>query len=182
MTGMRLVLFAAGPLLAVSLVGSVLGSVVGTWLARRIAHGWAVSYSLGSREVAVAVAIVVGAWFTIALVSAAVIRRPLADALSVHPRRRGTSWVTTFLELLVVTGACLAVYEAHRSEQSWVPTIAPALVALAAGQLVMWVLSLTPRLGNASVPSSRPGGCGVTPIPGRSCGCWWRRRCCWPSR
>ncbi|HEX4473309.1 MAG TPA: FtsX-like permease family protein, partial [Nocardioides sp.] len=152
MTGMRLVLFAAGPLLAVSLVGSVLGSVAGTWLARRIAHGWAVPYSLGSREVAVAVTIVVGAWVTIALVSAAVIRRPLADALSVHPRRRGASWITTFLELLVVTGACLAVYEAHRSEQSWVPTIAPALVALAAGQLVMWVLSLTPKVGKRLGP------------------------------
>jgi hypothetical protein len=147
LTGPRLVLFAAGPLLVVSLVGSVLGSIAGTWLARRIAHGWAFPYTLGAREVVVAVAILVGAWVTIALVAAAVIRRPLADALSVQPRRRGASWITTFLELLVVIGACLAVYEARRSEQSWVPTIAPALVALAAGQLVMWVLSLTPRVG-----------------------------------
>jgi hypothetical protein len=147
LTGARLVLFAAGPLLAVSLTGCVLGSVVGTWLARRITDGWSISYSLGAREVVVAVAIVVGSWITIVLVATAVIRRPLADALSVHPRRRGAPWITTFLELLVVMGACLAVYEAHRSEQSWVPTIAPALVALAAGQVVMWVLSVTPRLG-----------------------------------
>ena len=153
MTGARLVTFAAGPLLAVSLTGIAAGAVVGTAFAGRIADGWGVSYSLGSREVAVAVAVLVGAWFTIALVSAAVIRRPLVEALSVHPRRHATSWITTFLELVVVAAACLAVYEAHRSEQSWVPTIAPALVALAAGQLVMWALAWTPRLGRRLGPS-----------------------------
>jgi hypothetical protein len=147
MHGARLVLFAAGPLLAVSLTGIVGGSAVGTWLARRIVDGWELSYSLGTREVVVAVAVLVGAWVTVLLVAAAVIRRPLVDALSVHPRRHPSSWITTFLELLVVTAACLAVYEAHRSEQSWVPTIAPALVALGAGQLVMWALAWTPRLG-----------------------------------
>jgi hypothetical protein len=145
--GARLVLFAAGPLLTVSITGILAGSAVGTGLARRIADGWGVSYSLGSREVVVAVAVLVGAWVTIALVAGAVIHRPLIVALSVHPRRHPSSWITTFLELLVVTAACLAVYEAHRSEQSWVPTIAPALVALGAGQLVMWALAWTPRLG-----------------------------------
>ncbi len=151
--GGRLVTFAAGPLLAVSLIGIALGSVVGVWLAGRIADGWNISYALGTREVVVAVAILVGAWVTILLVAAAVIRRPLVDALSVHPRRRPSSWITTFLELLVVAAACLAVYEAHRSEADWVPTIAPALVALGAGQLVMWVLVLTPRLGTRLGPA-----------------------------
>jgi hypothetical protein len=158
MHGGRLVLFAAAPLLLLTLVGIVLGSVAGTWLADRIAAGWSVAYAVGAREVVVGVAILVGAWLTVALVAAAVIRRPLADALSVHPHRRGTSWLVTFLELLVVAGACLAVYEAHRSEQSWVPMIAPALVALGAGQLVMWALALTPRLGStlgASLTSRR---------------------------
>ncbi|HEX3929747.1 MAG TPA: hypothetical protein VHW64_03520 [Nocardioides sp.] len=145
--GLRLVLFAAGPLLAVTLVGIAVGSVAGTWLARRIVHGWSLTYALGAREVVVAVAILLGAWATVMLVSAAVIRRPLVDALSVNPRRRGSSWFTTFLELLVVVGACLAVYEAHHSERDWVPTIAPAVVALAAGQIVMWLLLLTPRVG-----------------------------------
>jgi hypothetical protein len=153
MSGARLVLFAAGPLLAVSLTGIVAGSVVGTWLARRIAHGWDVPYRLDTREVVVAVFLLVGAWITIALVAAAVIRRPLVEALSVHPRRHPASWITTFLELLVVVAACFAVYEAHRSEQSWVPTIAPALVALGAGQLVMWALAWTPRLGRPLGPS-----------------------------
>jgi hypothetical protein len=148
LTGARLVTFAAGPLLAVSLIGITLGSVVGVWFAGRIADGWAIDYSLGAREVVVAVAILIGAWVTIALVATAVIQRPLVEALSVNPRRHATSWITTFLELLVVAAACLAVYEAHRSEASWVPTIAPALVALGAGQVVMWVLALTPRLGS----------------------------------
>lgn len=145
--GSRLVVFAAAPLLTVSLAGIAAGSVAGTWLASRVARHWAVSYSLDAREVVVAVGILVGAWLTVALVSAAVIRRPLVDALSVRPQRRASHWITTFLELLVVAGAALAVYEAHRSEADWVPTIAPALVALAAGQLVMWVLLCTPRLG-----------------------------------
>ena len=58
-----------------------------------------------------------------------------------------------FLELLVVVGAVLAVYEAHRSGQGWVPIIAPALVALAAGQIVMWLLLLVPRLGRRLGPA-----------------------------
>ncbi len=147
MHGWRVVLFAAGPLLLVSLVGIAVGSAVGVLLAGRIADSWNLDYSVGTREVLVAVGVLVGAWATVALVSAAVIRRPLVDALSVNPRRHPSSWVTTFLELLVVVGACLAVYEAHRSDRGWVPTIAPALVALGAGQLVMWALAWTPRLG-----------------------------------
>lgn len=147
MAGSRLVLFAAGPLLAVSLTGIAAGSVVGTWLAGRIAHHWQIAYSLRTPEVVVAVAILAGTGATVAVVSAGVIRRPLVDALSLNPRRRPVSWLTTFLELVVVAAACLAVYEAHRSEQGWVPTIAPALVALAAGQLVMWALTLTPPVG-----------------------------------
>ena len=153
MHGARLVLFAAGPLLTVSLTGIAAGSAVGTLLAGRIADGWGVAYSLGSREVLVAVGVLVGAWVTIALVSGAVIRRPLSDSLSVHPHRHASSWITTFLELLLVTAAVLAVYEAHRSETSWVPTLAPALVALGAGQLVMWALAWTPATG----PAPRPG-------------------------
>ncbi|MGC4109729.1 MAG: hypothetical protein QM747_04750 [Nocardioides sp.] len=158
MHGLRLVAFAAGPLLAVTLVGIALGSGVGVLLAGRIAHGWSIPYSLQTREVLVAVGVLLGAWVTVASVSAAVIHRPLVEALSVHPRRHATSWVVTFLELLVVAAAVLAVYEAHHSERNWVPTIAPALVALAAGQLVMWLLSLTPRLGQrlgASLTSRR---------------------------
>ena len=148
MHGSRLVQFAAGPLIAISLTGIAVGSAIGTWLAGRIADGWGIDYSVGTREVVVAAAVLLGAWCTIVLVSAAVIRRPLVDALSVHPRRHPSSWLTTFLELLVVAAACLAVYQAHRSEQSWVADIAPALVALAAGQLVMWALAWKPRLGS----------------------------------
>jgi hypothetical protein len=151
--GSGLVSFAAAPLLTVSLAGILTGSVVGTWLADRIARHWGIAYSVDTREVLVAVGILLGAWVTIGVVSAAVIRRPLVEALSVNPRRHAGSGITTFLELLVVVGACLAVYEAHRSEASWVPVIAPALVALAAGQLVMWALTLTPRLGRRLGPS-----------------------------
>ena len=153
MTGLRLVGFAAGPLLAVSLLGVAAGSAAGTWLAGRIADGWGASYSLGTREVLVAVAVLLGAWLTVALVAGAVIRRPLVAALSTAPRRHASSWVTTFLELLVVAAAVLAVYEAHRGGHGWVPIVAPALVALAAGQLVMWLLALTPRLGRRLGPA-----------------------------
>ena len=61
------------------------------------------------------------------------IRRPLGDALSVHPapsRLVGGA----FLEILVVAAAVLAVYEAAPGSTEWVPTIAPALVALGAGR------------------------------------------------
>jgi hypothetical protein len=147
MTGARLVGFAAAPLLTISLVGVAAGSVVGTSLARRIADHWHTSYSLGSREVVVAVAILLGAWLTVAIVSAGSLRRPLTDAISVLPRRQGDALLTRFLEILVVAAAALAVYEAHRGSQSWVPVIAPALVALAAGQIVTWLVALTPRFG-----------------------------------
>jgi hypothetical protein len=153
MTGMRLVAFAAGPLLAVSLVGVVLGTAAGTLLARRIADGWHTSYTVGAREILVGLALLLGAWATVALVAASVIRRPLGDALSVHPRRRSGSWLASFLEILVVAAAVLAVYEAHRRGHGWVPIVAPALVALAAGQVVAWLLLLVPRFGRRLGPA-----------------------------
>ncbi|HEX3222824.1 MAG TPA: hypothetical protein VHR35_09670 [Nocardioides sp.] len=153
LTGVRLVGFAAGPLLAVSLVGVAAGSAAGTWLAGRIADGWGTAYSLGTREVVVAVALLLGSWVTVAVVAAAVIRRPLVASLSMTPRRHASSWVRTFLELLVVTAAVLAVYQAHRGGHGWVPVVAPALVALAAGQVVMWLLALTPQVGRRLGPA-----------------------------
>jgi hypothetical protein len=147
LTGPRLVGFAAAPLLAVSLVGITTGALAGIWLAGRIAHGWHTSYSLGTREVVVAVALLVGSGVTVTLVSTGALRRPLTDAIAVLPRRNGDSIVARFLELLVVAAAVMAVYEAHQRGHSWVPVVAPALVALAAGQVVTWLLALTPRFG-----------------------------------
>ena len=46
LTGSPLVGFAAGPLLAVSLVGCVLGTAVGVWWAGRIARGWHLAYTV----------------------------------------------------------------------------------------------------------------------------------------
>jgi hypothetical protein len=153
MTGMRLVAFAAGPLLAVSLAGVVLGTAAGTFLAGRIADGWHTSYTVGAREILVGVGILLGSWATVAMVASTVIRRPLGDALSLHPRRRGGSSTALFLEILVVAAAVLAVYEAHRRGHGWVPSIAPALVALAAGQVVAWLLLLVPRFGRRLGPA-----------------------------
>ena len=153
MTGLRLVGFAAGPLLAVTLVGVVIGTGLGVLVAQRIADGWHTPYTVGAREILVGVGLLLGSWATVALVAASVIRRPLGDALSVHPRRRSASWLTSFLEILVVAAAVLAVYEAHRGGHGWVPVIAPALVALAAGQVVAWLLLLVPRFGRRLGPA-----------------------------
>ena len=153
LTGMRLVAFAAGPLLAVGLVGVALGTAAGILLAQRIADGWHASYTMGAREILVGVALLLGSWLTVSLVAASVIRRPLGDALSVHPRRGRGSSLALFLEILVVAAALLAVYEAHRRGGGWVPIIAPALVALAAGQVVAWLLLLVPRLGSRLGPA-----------------------------
>lgn len=153
LTGARLVTFAAAPLLAVTLVGIALGAALGVWLAGRIASEWDASYTLGTREVVVAVALLVGAWATVCLVTASQLRTPLVEALAVQPRRHPASWVTTFLEILVVLTGVLAVYEAHRGDHGWVPGIAPALVALAVGQVVMWLLALTPRVGHRLGPA-----------------------------
>ncbi len=153
LTGIRLVAFAAGPLLTVSLVGIVLGTGLGLLLAKRIADGWHTSYSVGAAEILVGVGLLLGAWVTVAVVAGSVIRRPLGDALSVHPRRRSGSMIVTFLEILLVVAAVLAVYEAHRSDHGWVAIIAPALVALAAGQVVAWLLLLVPRVGHRLGPA-----------------------------
>jgi hypothetical protein len=88
LTGARLVGFAAGPLLAVTLVGIGLGAVLGVSLAGRIVDGWGAAYVLGAREVVVAVALLVGAWATVCLVTLAQLRTPLVEALAVHRRHR----------------------------------------------------------------------------------------------
>jgi hypothetical protein len=148
LSGARLVGFAAAPLLAVTLTGVVLGSVLGVWLAGRIAGGWGGSYSLGTREVVVGVGLLAGAWATVCVVTAAHLRAPLVEALAPQPRRHEASWVSLFLEILLVAAGALAVYEAHRGDHGWVATIAPALAALAVGQVVMWLLAVTPRVGH----------------------------------
>jgi hypothetical protein len=147
MTGVRLVTFAAAPLLVTCVVGIVAGSALGVLLAGRVAGHWHTAFSLGTAVVVVAVAILLGAWLTVVVVAAGSVRRPLSDALSVLPGRRGDPLLARFLEILVVVAAALAVYEAHGGGHSWVPVIAPALVALAAGQVVAWLVALTPRVG-----------------------------------
>ena len=152
LAGARLVGFAAAPLVAVTLVGVVLGSALGVWLAGWIVDDWGGSYALGTREVVVGVGLLAGAWATVCVVTAAHLRTPLVEALAPQPKRPATSWVSLFLEILVVAAGVLAVYEAHRGDHGWVATIAPALVALAVGQVVMWLLALTPRVGHRLGP------------------------------
>ncbi len=152
LAGTRLVGFAAAPLLAITLMGVVLGSALGFWLAGRIVDDWGGSYALGTGEVVVGVGLLAGAWATVCVVTAAHLRTSLVEALAPQPRRHATTWVSLFLEILLVAAGVLAVYEAHRGDHGWVATISPALVALAVGQVVMWLLALTPRTGRRLGP------------------------------
>ena len=96
-----------------------------------------------------------------------------------QPRRRGGVLLARFLEILVVAAARWPSTRPTAASQGWVPVIAPALVALAAGQVVAWLLALTPRSGRRLGPALTTPPTAPRPRPGLGAsGSWSRRRCC----
>jgi len=142
-------LLAAEPLivlLAGALVGFPLG-VLGSWAA---GHAWLVHPSSplsASGGVATVLIVVVGLVAVLAGMSTA-IREPLAQQLGTVERPRPVSVPALFGTMLLLAATVVAAYRARLATEDpdWVVLVGPALVGLAAGQLVVWLVRLSAAL------------------------------------
>jgi FtsX-like permease family protein len=143
-------LLAVEPLL-VLLLGGALGVVLGgagAWLAGVV---WVdASAALpGLDAVEAGVAIVVVGLVAVLAGMAGALREPLSEQVSVAARPRAASTGAIFGNVLVLVAAVVAVYRSSvltSDEPDWVVLAGPALVGLAVGQVVVWLLRLGARL------------------------------------
>lgn len=148
-------LLAVEPLL-VLLAGGVGGLVAGgagAWLA---GHLWVDAEAAlpGVSAVLAGLGIVAVGLVAVLVGMAGALREPLSEQVSIasRPRPRASSIAAVFGEVLVIAAAVVAVYRsgaASSSEPDWVVLAGPALVGLAVGQVVVWLVRLVAR---AAVP------------------------------
>ena len=145
-SGVRLLFFAVAEPSAVVLAGAAAGVGAGWLLARAVIASWLPSgttFALSAHEWE-GVGLVTFANLAVVLAcSWGAMRAPLLEQLAGTRRPRGASTVGTFLQALLVLGAVVAVYQAHQSARSrvdWVTLVSPAVIGLAAGQVLIWLL------------------------------------------
>ena len=144
----------AGELQALLLVEPLLALLAGGGLG--VALG-ALAGPLGTDAALAAAGVVAVALLAVLAGAAATLREPLAAQVSPAARPRRTSVAGVFGSVLVLVAALVAVYRARQGgdEPDLVVLAGPALVGLAAGQLVVWLVRLLARL------AVRRGGGGV---------------------
>ena len=91
---------------------------------------------------------------------AGALREPLGDQVSLAARPRASSVVAVFGDVLVLVGAAVAVYRGSVAgeDPDWVVLAGPALVGLAVGQAVVWLVRLAARLALRPTGSGRLAG------------------------
>lgn len=144
--GLRFLVFAVAEPGVVVLAGALAGVATGWFLTRLAVGAWLPTGS--------AVVLDRGVWLSAGMVTAGtlalvvgagwrVASAPLQVQLSGARRPRTASTLGLFLQAVVVIGAAVAVYQANQASAArvdWVTLVSPAVVGLAAGQIVVWVV------------------------------------------
>ncbi|MCW2765811.1 MAG: FtsX-like permease family protein [Nocardioides sp.] len=143
-------LLAVEPLL-VLLVGGLVGIGVGAVGSRLAAAIWvdAPAPGVGLAEVLAGLAIVAVGLVAVLIGMAGALREPLSDQVSIASRPRRASTAATFLHVLLLVAAAVAVYRSSAgsgNDPDWVVLAGPALVGLAVGQIVVWLVRILARL------------------------------------
>ena len=185
-------LLAAEPLL-VLVTGGLAGLVLGAAGAAVAAGAWGgrTGGLPGADAVLAGLVIVLAGLVAVLLGMAGALREPLGDQISLAARPRASSVVAVFGDVLVLVGAAVAVYRGSVAgeDPDWVVLAGPALVGLAVGQAVVWLVRLAARLAlrptaPAGWPVSSPyAAWPAPPTPRPRCGCWSPPRSSprWPS-
>lgn len=160
--GVRLQLFIVVEPAVIVLAGAVIG-VAGGWLAGRAAvEAWLPAGTHFSVDTTVWTSVGLVTLATLVLVAATgwrVGRAPLVRQLAGVRRAGPTTSVGLFLQLVLVLGAVVAIYQSNqapRSRVDWVTLVSPAVVGLAAGQILIWLI-----LAGLAVVVPRSTGRGV---------------------
>lgn len=144
--GLRLFVFTvAEPTLVV--VAGALAGLLGGWsvgsmaVSRWLPRG--ASFTLDSTEL-VGAAIVTAACIVVVWAAGwRIMRSPLQEQLAGVRRPRAAATYGLFLQVVLVLGAVVAFYQARqdaRSRVDWVSLISPAVIGLAAAQVLIWLL------------------------------------------
>lgn len=145
--GARLLVFAVAEPGVVVILGAAAGLVGGWLLGRAVVGAWlpaGTAFSVDRTVLEAAAAVTLGALLIVGATTWRVLRSPLLAQLAAARRPRRTTTTTLFLQVVLVLGAVVAVYQAHQADRSrvdWVTLLSPALVGLAAGQILMWLLT-----------------------------------------
>jgi hypothetical protein len=134
--------------LCVLVLGGVAGLGTGALGAKLAAATWVDSDAsgIGLTEVLTVIGIVVVGLVAVLVGMAGALREPLADQVSLASRPRRATVVATFLNVLLIVAAVVAVYRSSAAgpdDPDWVVLAGPALVGLAVGQVVVWLVQLT---------------------------------------
>jgi hypothetical protein len=118
------------------------------------------SGALGLAGVLVALVIVVVALVAVVVGVAGALNEPLVQQVSIATRPRPSTVVATFGSVLVVMAAVVASYRSSVSgtDPDWVVLAGPALVGLAVGQVVSWLMQ---ALARVAVPATARRGMGM---------------------
>ena len=151
-------LLAAEPLLVLlagGVVGTLLGAI-GSWLAGRAWAGTSAALP-GLDAVLAGVAIVLVGLVAVLVGMAGALREPLSDQVSIASRPRTASTGAVFANVLILVAAAVAVYRGSLAsgDPDWIVLAGPALVGLAVGQLVVWLIRVAARV---AVGSTATGG------------------------
>lgn len=148
-------------LVAGGAVGVGLGLVVG-WLVVRAWSDPAATLGVGFGVVPVLVglAIVLAGLVAVLAGMASALREPLSEQVSVASRPRAASTRAIFGSVLLIAAAVVAVYRssvAPGEDPDWVVLAGPALVGLAGGQVLVWLVrvvagALVRRTAGSSLP------------------------------
>ena len=145
-------------LLAGGVAGTLLGAI-GSWVATR---AWADSPALlpGAGAVLAGAGIVVVGLLAVLAGMAGALREPLSDQVSVASRPRTASTAAVFANVLIVAAAVIAVYRGSldSGDPDWVVLAGPALVGLAVGQVVVWLIRVVARLAVARTATGALSG------------------------
>jgi hypothetical protein len=141
-------LLAVEPLLVLVLggvVGIVLGAA-GSWLASRLWVDTAAALPGVSALLAGAAIVAVGL-AAVLFGMAGALREPLSEQVSIAARPRAASTAAVFANVLVIVAAVVAVYRSGvaGTDPDVLVLAGPALVGLAVGQLVVWLIRLGAR-------------------------------------
>jgi hypothetical protein len=148
--GLQLYRLLAGEPFLVLLLGGLVGLVLGAVGSLLATAAWAGAGAAlpGAGAVLAGAAIVVVGLAAVLLGMAGALREPLSGQVSTATRPRSATVGALFFDVLVVVAAVVAVYRSSVAggDPDWVVLAGPALVGLAIGMLVVWLVRAGARV------------------------------------
>lgn len=161
--GLRLLVFAVAEPCLVVVGGALAGLAVGWFVTRLVVDAWVAkgtTASFGRDEWTGAALVTLGGLVLVVISSWRMLRAPLLDQLAGARRPRAATTAGLFLQLVLVLGAVVTIYQAHQARATrvdWVTLVSPAVVGLAAGQVLVWSVLALLAFAVPRTPSARVG-------------------------